>query len=349
MLTLTVNTAPGRQQPISTDPLAFSQKSVWNKLSPGSFPPVDVGPNTVSVTCGGRREEHLGIFQRKLRCFFVRRAQLLGAVLFSQTEQQPPPNSISASGGLKFYTAARRWETRVTVWLRLRYKHRWASKSSPCDNAILCVIVRAQSSTSMSTRLRWISLHLCAGVSLWGNEQEPLSPPTVCLVIKAAAVPPLLLMLCTQQSMLWFWFLRPFISGKARPPLCPQSSGQRGREEPWPPGRVWLSGSSVGNDHNSCIQERSRLLQHNISTFLTPLTSWRQTNVFKWGRAPEVTLVSNPPYVIFDAGGAQNVISQDLDHINSPLRFGYYPHDAFRVNFFTRSFGVILPLWWRLL
>lgn len=55
-----------------------------------------------------------------------------------------------------------------------------AAACSSCDNAMsVCksAIVRAQYSMSMSTRLHCMSSHLCASVFLWGQEQEPLSPP----------------------------------------------------------------------------------------------------------------------------------------------------------------------------
>lgn len=46
-----------------------------------------------------------------------------------------------------------------------------------CKSVYQSVIVRAQYSMCVSTRLHCMCLHLCASVFLWGHEQEPLPPP----------------------------------------------------------------------------------------------------------------------------------------------------------------------------
>lgn len=117
-----------------------------------------------------------GVFFRTTACWVW--------CLTCQTQKQMQPNSTSGklvAFMLKRYTAAKRPDRHVTVWLRLRYKHRWASKRTaphvPHVTMQACVKEAIGSARySMSTSTHCTSMHLCESVFLWGHEQG-CSPP----------------------------------------------------------------------------------------------------------------------------------------------------------------------------
>lgn len=96
-------------------------------------------------------------------------------------------------------------ETLHQVWLRLRYKHRQTSKRTALHvlrgTARACVWTCDCVCTAyLCPCTHTVRPHTCGLVSLWAYEQGCLPKPApfpscVCLMIKAPAMPPLLLML----------------------------------------------------------------------------------------------------------------------------------------------------------
>lgn len=143
--------------------------------------------------------------------------------LSHQTQCQTPPNSnagksSSAFSGIQsetLYCSAEHWDhvSSPQVPTQMDIKEKRAACSS-CDNTSFCmrVCVHALYSMPMSTRLHCMSLHLCVSVFLWGHEQGCSPPQTspfpllCCLMIKAPAVPPLLLMLWHNRACWGFDF-----------------------------------------------------------------------------------------------------------------------------------------------
>lgn len=147
----------------------------------------------------------LGIFPEQLRCSF-RGKWLMWCfppncyqILVMVNTAQPSVTFMA-----KLNTAAPRPNQCAFVWISLGYKHRWPSNGM-MQHVCFCVLDCYCACTVQFVHVRTLACpRTCVLVSFY--EGRSRSPPRLCLMIKAAAVPLLLLMLRHNRACWGFDF-----------------------------------------------------------------------------------------------------------------------------------------------